>query len=48
MESRRVFFVAQVVEGLGEPSLRHDLPLHAAIYGYDLAAVISDVKALIA
>lgn len=31
---------------LGSLGLRHDLPLHAAIHGYDLAAVITDVKAL--
>ena len=31
---------------LGSLGPRHDLPLHAAIHGHDLAAVITDVKAL--
>lgn len=37
------------IRGIYDGSLgsqRHDLPLHAAIHGHDLAAVIKDVKAL--
>ena len=37
------------IRGIYDGSLgsqRHDLPLHAAIHGHDLAAVITDVKAL--
>ena len=40
-------YIRGIYDGsLGSLGPRHDLPLHAAIHGHDLAAVITDVKAL--